>query len=61
MRDLKIELQSLEGHEYDESHRRKAFDALKRIEGSNLFREIYSYEVLVCYPLLYSWFSMNLE
>ncbi|KAJ8451269.1 hypothetical protein Cgig2_014041 [Carnegiea gigantea] len=46
MRELKTELQSLEGREYGESLRTKAFDALKRIEGSNLFREIYSYEDL---------------
>ncbi|XP_021275633.1 uncharacterized protein LOC110410319 isoform X2 [Herrania umbratica] len=39
MRDLKDELQSFEGEEYDESHRRKAIDALKRMENWNLFSD----------------------
>ncbi|KAJ9692983.1 hypothetical protein PVL29_011900 [Vitis rotundifolia] len=39
MRDLKNELQSFEGEEYDESHRRKAVDALKRMESWNLFSD----------------------
>ncbi|OMP05458.1 hypothetical protein COLO4_08830 [Corchorus olitorius] len=39
MRDLKEELQSFEGEEYDESHRRKAVDALKRMENWNLFSD----------------------
>ncbi|XP_022731746.1 uncharacterized protein LOC111286183 isoform X2 [Durio zibethinus] len=39
MRDLKEELQSFEGEEYDESHRRKAIDALKRMENWNLFSD----------------------
>ncbi|CAB4292361.1 unnamed protein product [Prunus armeniaca] len=33
MRDLKNELQSFEGEEYDESHKRKALEALKRMEN----------------------------
>lgn len=37
MRDLKTELQSFEGEEYDESHRRKAIGALERMESWNLF------------------------
>lgn len=37
MQDLKSELQSFEGEEYDESHKRKAIDALKRMENWNLF------------------------
>ncbi|XWS52343.1 hypothetical protein CRYUN_Cryun11dG0059800 [Craigia yunnanensis] len=39
MRDLKAELQSFEGEEYDETHRRKAIDALKRMENWNLFSD----------------------
>ncbi|EOY32199.1 Uncharacterized protein TCM_039797 isoform 1 [Theobroma cacao] len=39
MRDLKDELQSFEGEEYDENHRRKAIDALKRMENWNLFSD----------------------
>ncbi|XP_039064197.1 uncharacterized protein LOC120209199 isoform X2 [Hibiscus syriacus] len=39
MRDLKDELQSFENEEHDESHRRKAVDALKRMENWNLFSD----------------------
>ncbi|XP_019174714.1 PREDICTED: uncharacterized protein LOC109170184 isoform X2 [Ipomoea nil] len=39
MRDLKNELQSFEGEEYDESHKQKAVDALKRMENWNLFSD----------------------
>ncbi|GMN53529.1 hypothetical protein TIFTF001_022663 [Ficus carica] len=39
MQDLKNELQSFEGEEYDETHRRKAIEALKRMEKWNLFTE----------------------
>ncbi|KAB2623222.1 hypothetical protein D8674_025404 [Pyrus ussuriensis x Pyrus communis] len=39
MRDLKNELQSFEGEEYDESHKRKAIEALKRMENWNLFSD----------------------
>ncbi|GMI74224.1 hypothetical protein like AT5G58100 [Hibiscus trionum] len=39
MRDLKDELQSFENEEHDESHRRKAIDALKRMENWNLFSD----------------------
>ncbi|KAF9616779.1 hypothetical protein IFM89_032332 [Coptis chinensis] len=39
MRDLKNELQSFEGEEYDESHKKKAMDALKRMENWNLFSD----------------------
>ncbi|GAB2276230.1 hypothetical protein Dimus_010964 [Dionaea muscipula] len=41
MRELKNELQSFEGEEYDESHKRKAVDALKRMENWNLFSDTY--------------------
>ncbi|CAI9760976.1 unnamed protein product [Fraxinus pennsylvanica] len=41
MQDLKSELQSFEGEEYDESHKRKAVDALKRMESWNLFTDTY--------------------
>ncbi|KAK9989673.1 hypothetical protein SO802_029912 [Lithocarpus litseifolius] len=41
MRDLKNELQSFEGDEYDESHKRKAIEALKRMESWNLFSDTY--------------------
>lgn len=43
MQDLKNELQSFEGEEYDETHKRKAIEALKRMEKWNLFTE--SHEV----------------
>ncbi|XP_030942951.1 uncharacterized protein LOC115967932 isoform X2 [Quercus lobata] len=39
MRDLKNELQSFEGDEYDESHKQKAIEALKRMESWNLFSD----------------------
>ncbi|XP_062115255.1 uncharacterized protein LOC133829565 [Humulus lupulus] len=39
MRDLKNELQSFEGEEYDEAHKRKAVEALKRMEKWNLFSD----------------------
>lgn len=39
MRDLKIELQSLEGDAHDEVHQRKAMEALKRMESWNLFSD----------------------
>ncbi|CAL1408617.1 unnamed protein product [Linum trigynum] len=39
MRDLKNELQSLEGEENDESHKKKAMEALKRMENWNLFTD----------------------
>lgn len=39
MRDLKNELQSFEGEEYDENHKKKAIDALKRMENWNLFSD----------------------
>ncbi|KAJ9145622.1 hypothetical protein P3X46_027985 [Hevea brasiliensis] len=41
MQDLKNELQSFEGEEYDESHKRKAIEALKRMESWNLFSDTY--------------------
>ncbi|CAH8358765.1 unnamed protein product [Eruca vesicaria subsp. sativa] len=39
MRDLKTELQSLEGDAHDEVHQRKAMEALKRMESWNLFSD----------------------
>jgi len=39
MRDLKNELQSFEGEEYDEKHKAKAIETLKRMEGWNLFSD----------------------
>ncbi|VFR00220.1 unnamed protein product [Cuscuta campestris] len=39
MRDLKNELQSFDGEEYDENHKVKALDALKRMENWNLFSD----------------------
>ncbi|CAJ1951653.1 unnamed protein product [Sphenostylis stenocarpa] len=41
MRDLRSELQSFEGEEYDESHKKKAIEALKRMESWNLFSDTY--------------------
>ncbi|KAJ7950715.1 putative Transmembrane protein [Quillaja saponaria] len=41
MRDLKNELQSFEGEEFDEGHKRKAIEALKRMESWNLFSDTY--------------------
>lgn len=48
MRDLKNELHSFEGEEYDESHKRKAVEALKRMENWNLFSDTHE----VCSPCL---------
>lgn len=39
MRDLRNELQSFEGEEYDESHKTKDIEALKRMESWNLFSD----------------------
>ncbi|XP_021744392.1 uncharacterized protein LOC110710407 isoform X1 [Chenopodium quinoa] len=39
MQELTNELQSMEGEENDENRRRKAVDALKRMESWNLFRD----------------------
>ncbi|QHO42771.1 hypothetical protein HN51_008445 [Arachis hypogaea] len=39
MRDLRNELQSFEGEEYDENHKQKAMEALKRMESWNLFSD----------------------
>uniref|UniRef100_A0A7N0U0K4 DUF7906 domain-containing protein n=1 Tax=Kalanchoe fedtschenkoi TaxID=63787 RepID=A0A7N0U0K4_KALFE len=39
MRDLKNELQSFEGEEYDEAHKKKAIEALRRMENWNLFSD----------------------
>lgn len=39
MQDLRTELQSFEGDEFDESHKIKAVDALKRMENWNLFTD----------------------
>ncbi|KAH9805470.1 transmembrane protein [Citrus sinensis] len=39
MQDLKNELQSFEGEEYDENHKRKAIEALRRMENWNLFSD----------------------
>lgn len=39
MTDMKSELQSFQDEEYDESHRRKAVEALKRMENWNLFSD----------------------
>ncbi|XP_068642773.1 uncharacterized protein [Aristolochia californica] len=41
MQDLKNELQSFDNEQSDESHRRKAADALKRMENWNLFSDTY--------------------
>ena len=41
MRDLKNELQAFEGEGSDESHKRKAIEALKRMESWNLFSDTY--------------------
>jgi len=64
MRDLKTELQSFDGEEYDETHKRKAMDALRRMESWNLFsdeREVFSWSysrlfVFCCY--LPCWLKM---
>ncbi|KAL6519255.1 hypothetical protein OROGR_018575 [Orobanche gracilis] len=39
MQDLKKELQAVDGEEYEESHKQKAIDALKRMENWNLFSD----------------------
>ncbi|KAJ6913092.1 hypothetical protein NC651_015552 [Populus alba x Populus x berolinensis] len=44
MRDLKNELQSLDREEHDESHKKKALEALKRMESWNLFSDTHEQE-----------------
>lgn len=39
MHDLKSELEGYDSEEYDETHKRKALDALKRMENWNLFSD----------------------
>ncbi|KAL8095497.1 uncharacterized protein LOC141689529 isoform X1 [Apium graveolens] len=39
MQDLRTELQSFEGEEFDEEHKKKAVDALRRMENWNLFSD----------------------
>lgn len=41
MQDLRNELQSFEGEEYDENHKKKAIEALRRMENWNLFSDNY--------------------
>lgn len=41
MRDLRTELEAFDSGEYDESHKKKAMDALKRMENWNLFSDTY--------------------
>lgn len=48
MRDLRNELQSFEGEEYDESHKQKAIEALKRMESWNLFSDTFEVSHFVC-------------
>lgn len=40
MRDLKNELEGYNSEEFDETHNKKALEALKRMENWNLFRGI---------------------
>ena len=47
MRDLRNELKSFEGEEYDESHKKKAMEALKRMESWNLFSDTHEVSRLV--------------
>ncbi|XP_074285242.1 uncharacterized protein LOC141610855 [Silene latifolia] len=42
MKELKNELQSMEGDEFGESHKRKALDALKKMESWNLFSDAHA-------------------
>lgn len=39
MSDLKTELEGYKGEEHDESNKKKALDALKRMENWNLFSD----------------------
>lgn len=59
MRDLKNELQSFEGDEYDESHKQKAIEALKRMESWNLFSDTYEVCLLVCLWVITLIFSLR--
>jgi len=47
MRDLRNELQSFDGEEYDESHKKKAIEALKRMESWNLFSDRHEVSQLI--------------
>ena len=57
MRDLKNELQSFDGEEYDEGHRRKAVEALKRMENWNLFSD--THEVCCLIHIDYNFLSFT--
>lgn len=48
MQDLKSELQSIEGEEQDENQKRKAIDALKRMENWNLFSDTHEVLFFAC-------------
>jgi hypothetical protein len=48
MRDLKNELQSFEGEGYDEIHKTKAIEALKRMESWNLFSDTHEVCLFLC-------------
>jgi len=52
MRDLRNELQSFEGEEYDESHKKKAIEALKRMESWNLFSDTQEVSQLILVNLV---------
>ena len=57
MRDLKNELQLFEGEEHDENHKKKAVEALKRMESWNLFSDTYE----VCQSSVAEIFFLLLE
>ena len=65
MHNLKNELQSLDGEENDESNKKKAIEALKRMESWNLFsdtHEVYHLVIwwgLLCFSFFFPfWFIM---
>jgi hypothetical protein len=61
MRDLKNELQSLDHEKHDESHKKKAVEALKRMESWNLFSDTHEvYHSVVGQGLLCCLFPFDL-
>lgn len=60
MGDLKDELQALQDDDYDESFRKKAQDALKRIERWNLFSDVHEMQHIYNYSVARDWFLAHL-
>lgn len=60
MEDLKDELQALQQEDYDEAQRKKAQEALKRIERWNLFSDAHETQHIHNYSVARDWFLAQL-